>query len=140
MGRRTGLTPAVAKEILNLAKLGLKPYAIARLAGVPPQNLYDWLKRGAEGRGKRFVEFYREYEKNTGLLKKRAMMNVAKEIADGNTDASFRYLEKFTDMANPDAPLIEINVKPKQTAIDILEEIEQITKSLPIVEEEDSEE
>lgn len=93
MARRGKLTPEIQREICQVIAAGNYIKVAAEYVGLPPQRIFDWMKKGENAKSGRYREFYDAVKK---AQKQAEIRNVAiiQEAAQKQWQAAAWYLER----------------------------------------------
>lgn len=94
MARPTKLTQEVHDLIVEAVRAGNYYEVAARAAGVEASTFYKWMKRGREGKGKRYVEFFHAVEQARAEAE-RESVEIVRNAAKKDWAAASWWLERI---------------------------------------------
>jgi len=97
MGRPSKFTAERKARILQAKKVGASDKTAARVAGIDPATLRDWLKRGQDGpKDSSFKKFWEEFEEAAAHPRERALGIIYNALPD-RPDLAWKYVERRED-------------------------------------------
>lgn len=99
MARPTKFTPEIRETILKALGMGATYKDASEAAGVDYDTFNEWMKRGMEGRGREFSEFFGAVRKTEAQARLNYLSTIAQAAAKGDWKAAEAYLKR-RDRAN----------------------------------------
>lgn len=129
MARPTKLTDELTDVLCENIELGM-PYKLAcQAAGINYDTFNEWMKKGAEGSNKKFIEFSDQVRASEAECAKRNLDNLRKAADNGSVASSMwllerRYPDEFgkrdkIDMKNEHSGNIQINLSVQDCGEDV---------------------
>jgi hypothetical protein len=97
MGRPSKFTADRRERILQAKRVGASNRTAARVAGISPSVLADWLKRGETGLAEsNYHQFWEEFEEASAHPRERALGIIYNALPD-RPDLAWKYIERRED-------------------------------------------
>jgi hypothetical protein len=101
MGRPSKFTAPTRERILEAKRVGASDRTAARVAGIGPTTLKDWLARGRDGKAdSAYARFYAEFEEASAHPRERALGIIYNALPD-RPDLAWKYIERREDGYSP---------------------------------------
>lgn len=96
MARKTKLTPAVRRKIVDAIRAGNHANVAARLAGISESTFYRWMQRGEDETeaDPRFCKFWESVKKAEAEAEDAMVKVIVKAATGGSWVAAMAYLER----------------------------------------------
>ena len=126
MARRSKLTPAVQKKIVQAIKLGATHALAAQYANITATTLYNWLRAGEAGRSPVKVAFFQAFKEAEASHGLGALAAIHRAHKDGSWQAAAWLLERRHAYTRDGSAARQ--PEPKTSAVE-LTELEQLGKA-----------
>lgn len=99
MARKSGLTPDIHKQLINVLQGGATIADACAFVGITDRTYHNWIKRGEAGRSEEYVQFFRDATRARVSARIGAVAIIRQAITNGDVSAAEWYLER-TDPEN----------------------------------------
>jgi hypothetical protein len=84
VGRRSKLTPEMTDIFCENIELGLSYNLSCKAAGISFESFNNWMKAGAAGKEKKFVEFYKKVRASEAICAKNCLKRIQEAVEKGS--------------------------------------------------------